>query len=51
LAALRVKLQQQLLSGPLFDIKRFTRNLEQAFELAIERKMLHLPNDHFDTDT
>ena len=50
LAALRVKLQQQLLSGSLFDIKSFTRSLEQAFQLATERKVSNLPNDHFDID-
>jgi predicted O-linked N-acetylglucosamine transferase (SPINDLY family) len=50
LAALRAKLQQQLHSSRLFDIKRFTRNLEQAFQQAIERKVANLPNDHFDTD-
>jgi protein O-GlcNAc transferase len=48
LAALRAKLQQHLLSGPLFDIKRFTRNVEQAFQKVIEREAASLPPDHIE---
>jgi predicted O-linked N-acetylglucosamine transferase (SPINDLY family) len=48
LSALRLALQQKLLDKPLFDIKRFTRHVEQAFQIAIERKVAGLPNDHFD---
>ncbi len=48
LSAVRSALQQKLLDKPLFDIKRFTRHVEQAFQIAIERKVAGLPNDHFD---
>jgi predicted O-linked N-acetylglucosamine transferase (SPINDLY family) len=48
LSALRSALQQKLLVTPLFDIKRFTRNIEQAFLTAIKRKAAGLPNDHLD---
>jgi predicted O-linked N-acetylglucosamine transferase (SPINDLY family) len=48
LSAVRSALQQKLLVTPLFDIKRFTRNIEQAFLTAIERKAAGLPNDHLD---
>jgi len=48
LFAIRTKLQQQLLTQPLYDIERFARNIEQAFVIAIERKAKGLPNDHFD---
>ena len=50
LSTVRSALQQKLLSEPLFDIKRFTRNIEQAFLKAIERKAAGLPNDHFDVN-
>lgn len=46
LLALRSALQQKLLVTPLFDVKRFTRNIEQAFLTAIKRKAAGLPNDH-----
>ena len=46
LSALRSALQQKLLVTPLFDVKRFTRNIEQAFLTAIKRKAAGLPNDH-----
>jgi predicted O-linked N-acetylglucosamine transferase (SPINDLY family) len=48
LSALRSALQQKLLVTSLFDIKRFTRNIEQAFLIAIERKAAGLPNEHLD---
>lgn len=50
LAAVRSALQKKLLSEPLFDLKRFTRNIEQAFLTAIERKATGLPLDHFDVN-
>ena len=50
LSALRSALHQKILSEPLFDIKRFTCNIEQAFLKAIERKAAGLPNDHFDVN-
>ncbi len=50
LAGLRVKLQHQLGAGPLFDIQRFTRNLEQAFQKVIDRKAASLPADHVDVN-
>lgn len=50
LDGLRVKLQQQLRTGPLFDIQRFTRNFEQALQKVIERKAASLPPAHVDVN-
>jgi predicted O-linked N-acetylglucosamine transferase (SPINDLY family) len=50
LAAVRSALQKKLLNEPLFDLKRFTRNIEQSFLTAIERKTAGLPLDHFDVN-
>ena len=50
LDSLRVKLQQQLRTGPLFDIQRFTRNFEQVMQKVIERKAASLPADHIEAN-
>ncbi|MEP2718672.1 tetratricopeptide repeat protein [Pseudophaeobacter sp.] len=48
LAALRVKLQHNRQSAPLFDTKGFTRTLENGFDLAYERLLQGLPPAHLD---
>jgi len=46
LEAIRRKLQDTRLTVPLFDTERFTRHLEQAYDLAWERFAQGLPPAH-----
>jgi protein O-GlcNAc transferase len=46
LAAIRLKLEHNRLSTPLFDTARFTRNLERAYSRAFERYQAGLPPEH-----
>lgn len=39
LAGIKAKLAANRLTTPLFDTKRFTRNIEQAYELAFTRRL------------
>jgi protein O-GlcNAc transferase len=45
LAALRARLQVQRKQSPLFDGKRFTRDLETAYRMMIERRQSGLPSE------
>lgn len=47
LQAAREKLGAQRATCPLFDTTRFTRHLEQAFEVMVERERAGLAPDHF----
>ncbi|MEK9968205.1 MAG: tetratricopeptide repeat protein [Ferrovibrio sp.] len=47
LLALRQRLQQNRLSAPLFDIARFSRNLESAYAQMVERRLAGLPPEAF----
>ncbi|MVA23324.1 hypothetical protein V6582_18515 [Agrobacterium vitis] len=46
LAALRQMIGDNRLRAPLFDTQRFTRHLEQAFEMMVEREKAGLEPDH-----
>jgi predicted O-linked N-acetylglucosamine transferase (SPINDLY family) len=46
LAKLRAKLADKRLSSPLFDMSRFTRQLEAAYAAMQERQLAGLPPDH-----
>jgi hypothetical protein len=46
LRALKVKLQENRLTTPLFDTKRYTQHLETAFVLMVDRYQRDLPPDH-----
>ena len=46
LADLTAKLNRNRLSTPLFDTPRFTRHLEHAYALILERQLRGLPPDH-----
>ncbi|MGG7517661.1 hypothetical protein ACQ3G6_07240 [Allorhizobium undicola] len=48
LAALKATIQSNRLTTPLFDTARFTRHLEMAFEMMVERKKSGLPPAPFD---
>ncbi|MBF0161668.1 MAG: tetratricopeptide repeat protein [Magnetococcales bacterium] len=48
LAAMRQRLQANLLSSPLFDTPRFTRHLEAAYEAMWQRFQAGLPPEHLD---
>ncbi|MEY3739882.1 MAG: hypothetical protein RLZZ192_558 [Pseudomonadota bacterium] len=50
ISELRKDLQEKLQTEPLFDIKRFTRDIERAFLQVIERKDAGLPFDHIDIE-
>lgn len=46
--ALKARLEQNRLRMPLFDTERFTRHLETAFEMMVERASKGLPPEAFD---
>ena len=46
--ALKARLEQNRLRMPLFDTERFTRHLETAFEMMVERAAKGLPPQAFD---
>ncbi|WP_130470853.1 tetratricopeptide repeat protein, partial [Candidatus Magnetaquicoccus inordinatus] len=46
LLAIRHRLQANLLTSPLFDSPRFTRHLESAYQLVMQRYLQALPPDH-----
>ena len=46
--ALKARLEQNRLRMPLFDTERFTRHLEAAFEMMVERSARGLPPQAFD---
>ena len=46
--ALKARLEQNRLRMPLFDTERFTRHLEAAFEMMVERAANGLPPQAFD---
>ncbi len=48
LKAIRQKLERHRLSTPLFDTKRFTRNIEEAYSQMYQRHQADLPPDHMD---
>ncbi|OLP43489.1 hypothetical protein [Rhizobium oryziradicis] len=48
LATIRQKISDRRLTAPLFDTERFTRHLEGAFELMVEREKAGLEPDHMD---
>jgi predicted O-linked N-acetylglucosamine transferase (SPINDLY family) len=50
LEALQRKLDRVRASAPLFDTARFTRTLEKAYCLMVERHRALLPPDHIDLD-
>lgn len=45
LQAIRLKLERNRLSTPLFDTKLFTRNIEDAYTIMVERYRADLPPD------
>jgi len=47
LAAVRAKLRRDAASSTLFDTPRFTRQLEAAYALMVERQREGLPPEHF----
>lgn len=47
-AAIRQKIADNRFSAPLFDTERFTRHLEQAYEMMAERAKAGLEPDHLD---
>jgi len=47
LAAVRAKLERNRLTEPLFDTKRFTRDLEVAYTTMWERQQAGKPPAHF----
>lgn len=48
LATIRARIAERRLIAPLFDTERFTRHLERAFEMMVEREKRGLEPDHFD---
>ena len=46
LTYLRRKLQANRLSTPLFDCKLYTKHLEEAYSMMVERYQTNLPPDH-----
>jgi predicted O-linked N-acetylglucosamine transferase (SPINDLY family) len=46
LSALKVKLEQNRLTAPLFDTNLYTRNLEAAYSAMYERYQADLPPEH-----
>lgn len=48
LDGLRTRLIGNRATTPLFDTERFTRHLERAYEMMVERAKADLPPDHFD---
>ena len=46
LALLRARLAHNRVAGPLFDTARFTRDLEAAYALMVDRLRAGLPPDH-----
>ncbi len=50
LRALRTRLAVQAQRSPLFDTTRFTRHLEAAFRLMLERQRLALPPTHLSVE-
>ncbi|SSC66720.1 hypothetical protein [Ciceribacter selenitireducens] len=48
LAEIRARLAENRLVAPLFDTARFTRHLERAYEMMVERERQGLEPDHFD---
>jgi predicted O-linked N-acetylglucosamine transferase (SPINDLY family) len=50
LAAIKQKLADQRLTTPLFDTRRFAKNLESAFTQIYERYQAGLPADHIPAD-
>lgn len=46
LKAIKLKLEQNRLTMPLFDTERYTRNLEAAYVAMYERYQADLPPDH-----
>jgi protein O-GlcNAc transferase len=48
LAALKGKLAANRLTAPLFDIARFTRDIERAYFKMYDRYQSDLPPEHFD---
>jgi predicted O-linked N-acetylglucosamine transferase (SPINDLY family) len=48
LAEIRARLAANRVSAPLFDTERFTRHLERAYEMMIERARAGLAPDHID---
>jgi predicted O-linked N-acetylglucosamine transferase (SPINDLY family) len=48
LASIRRRLEANRLSTPLFDTKRFTRHLEQAYLAMLDRYQAGLPPDHIE---
>jgi predicted O-linked N-acetylglucosamine transferase (SPINDLY family) len=50
IGALKRKLDRVRASAPLFDTARFTRTLEKAYCLMVERQRALLPPDHIDLD-
>jgi predicted O-linked N-acetylglucosamine transferase (SPINDLY family) len=48
LAAIRQKIADNRFIAPLFDTERFTRHLERAFEMMVERERAGLEPDHLD---
>ncbi|WP_321385471.1 hypothetical protein [Rhizobium sp.] len=48
LGAIRQKIADNRFTAPLFDTERFTRHLERAYELMVERQKAGLEPDHID---
>ncbi|TWD57757.1 putative O-linked N-acetylglucosamine transferase (SPINDLY family) [Agrobacterium vitis] len=48
LEAIRQKIADNRFVAPLFDTERFTRHLERAFEMMVEREKAGLEPDHID---
>lgn len=48
LSAIREKIAKNRFLAPLFDTERFTRHLEHAYELMVERAKAGLEPDHID---
>ena len=48
LGEIRARLAENRLVAPLFDTARFTRHLERAYEMMVERERQGLEPDHFD---
>lgn len=48
LAEIRARLAENRLVAPLFDTARFTRHLERAYEMMVQRERQGLEPDHFD---
>jgi predicted O-linked N-acetylglucosamine transferase (SPINDLY family) len=50
LAEIRLKLERNRLTTPLFDTARFTRNLERAYTRVFERYQMGLPPEHLEPE-